>query len=101
MPGPSPLWYLYLIRCADNSLYTGITTDLDRRFAEHEQQGKQCARYLRGKGPLTLVFSCPVGTQSEATRLEIQIKKQSKAFKEDLVASDPLLAGGDLLTRFR
>jgi putative endonuclease len=82
---PSPIWFLYLIRCADNSLYTGITTDLDRRFAEHQSQGKKCAKYLRGKAPLELVFTTEVGTKSEASRLELRLKKCSKATKEKLV----------------
>jgi putative endonuclease len=82
---PSPIWFLYLIRCADNSLYTGITTDLDRRFAEHQSQGKKCAKYLRGKAPLELVFTTEVGTKSDAARLELRLKKCSKATKEKLV----------------
>jgi putative endonuclease len=79
-------WFLYMIRCADNSLYTGITTELDRRFAEHQTQGKKCAKYLRGKAPLELVFSTEVGTKSDASRLELRLKKCSKATKEKLVS---------------
>ncbi len=82
----SPTWFLYLIRCADNSLYTGITIDLDRRLAEHQSQGKKCAKYLRGKGPLELVFITEVGTKSDASRLELRLKKCSKETKEKLVA---------------
>ena len=78
-------WVLYMIRCADNSLYTGITIDIDRRFAEHQAQGKKCAKYLRGKGPLALVFMIPVGPKSAATRLELRLKQCSKATKERLV----------------
>jgi putative endonuclease len=79
-------WFLYMIRCADNSLYTGITTELDRRFAEHQSQGKKCAKYLRGKAPLELVFTTEVGTKSDASRLELRLKKCSKATKEKLVS---------------
>ncbi len=81
-----PTWFLYLIRCADNSLYTGITIDLDRRLSEHQSQGKKCAKYLRGKSPLTLVFTTEVGTKSDASRLEFRLKKCSKLTKEKLVA---------------
>jgi putative endonuclease len=81
-------WYLYMIRCADNSLYTGITTDLDRRFAEHQSQGKKCAKYLRGKAPLQLVFSTPAGDKSTASCLELRLKKCSKRTKEQLVAGE-------------
>jgi putative endonuclease len=82
---PQPTWFLYMIRCADNSLYTGITIDLDRRFAEHQAQGKKSAKYLRGKGPLALVFTTPVGTKSEASRLEVRVKQCSKRVKERIV----------------
>jgi putative endonuclease len=82
---PQSTWWLYMIRCADNSLYTGITIDLDRRFAEHQTQGKKCAKYLRGKGPLALVFTTPVGTKSAASRLELRLKQCNKATKEKLV----------------
>lgn len=51
-------WFLYLIRTADNKLYTGITTDVERRYQQH-QSGKG-AKALRGKGELTLAFSAPV-----------------------------------------
>lgn len=81
-------WFLYLIRCADQSLYAGITTDVDRRFAEHCAQGKRCAKYLRGRGPLVLVFQVPVGTKRQAAQAEWVVKRLSKAKKEALVAGD-------------
>lgn len=87
-------WYLYLIRCPDNRLYTGITTDVARRFAQH-QSGKG-AKALRGKGELDLVFSQRVGNQSLALRAEYRIKQLNKAEKERLVAGK--LALEDLLT---
>ncbi|AIR59604.1 GIY-YIG nuclease superfamily protein [Cedecea neteri] len=77
-------WYLYLIRCPDNRLYTGITTDVARRFAQH-QSGKG-AKALRGRGVLDLVFSQVVGNRSLALRAEYRIKQLSKAEKERLVA---------------
>jgi putative endonuclease len=83
---PQPTWWLYMIRCADNSLYTGITIDVDRRFSEHQAQGKKSAKYLRGKGPLELVFTTPVGTKSEASRMEVRVKQCSKRLKERIVA---------------
>ena len=79
------MWHLYIIRCANNSLYTGITTDVARRFQEHASQGKKCAKYLRGKAPLKLVFSTKIGTKSEAARAEFRIKGLSKGEKERLV----------------
>ena len=77
-------WYLYLIRTADNALYTGITTDVARRYQQH-QQGKG-AKALRGKGDLTLAFSAPVGDRSLALRAEYRVKKLTKRQKERLVA---------------
>jgi len=79
-------WFLYLIRTADNRLYTGITTDVARRFTQH-QCGKG-AKALRGKGELELVFSAPVGERSLALRLEYRIKQLTRRQKERLVCGD-------------
>lgn len=79
-------WFLYLIRTADNSLYTGITTDVARRFVQH-QNGKG-AKALRGKGELLLVFSAQIGERSLALRVEYRIKQLTKRQKERLVSGD-------------
>jgi putative endonuclease len=79
-------WFLYLIRTPDNSLYTGITTDVARRFVQH-QNGKG-AKALRGKGELSLVFSAHVGERSLALRVEYRIKQLTKRQKERLVTGD-------------
>lgn len=84
----SVAWSVYLVRCADNSLYTGIATDVARRFAEHQAQGPKTARYLRGRAPLTLVFQCPAGDRSAALKLEYRIKQLAKADKLKLVGGD-------------
>ncbi|EBG7575143.1 GIY-YIG nuclease family protein [Salmonella enterica] len=76
-------WYLYLIRAADNALYTGITTDVARRYRQH-QTGKG-AKALRGKGELTLAFAAQVGNRSLALRIEYRIKQLTKRQKERLV----------------
>ena len=92
MPKAKPPWFLYLIRCNDNTLYTGITIDLERRFGEHQSQGKKCAKYLQGKAPLELAFTSPAGgTKSEASRLEFYVKRLSKAKKERLAAGQVTL----------
>jgi putative endonuclease len=80
------IWYLYMIKCRDKSLYTGIALDIKRRFREHSEQGKRCARYLRGKAPLKLVFKMKIGTWSKALRIEYRIKRLSKSRKELLVS---------------
>ncbi|EPL8733856.1 GIY-YIG nuclease family protein [Klebsiella quasipneumoniae subsp. similipneumoniae] len=79
-------WFLYLIRTADNRLYTGITTDVPRRFRQH-QAGKG-AKALCGKGDLQLAFSHEVGEHSLALRLEYRIKQLTKREKERLVAGE-------------
>ena len=78
-------WYLYLIRCRDGSLYTGITTDVARRFAEHRGKGAGGAKYLKGRGPLELVLRRKVGSRSLALRVEQKVKKLPKARKEKLI----------------
>jgi uncharacterized protein YcaQ/predicted GIY-YIG superfamily endonuclease len=82
------LWSIYMLRCGDQSLYTGITTDLTRRLAEHRGRQGRGARYLRGRGPLRVVLTGPVGSHSLALRVELGIKKMSRREKEHLVAAD-------------
>jgi putative endonuclease len=74
---------VYLIRCRDGSLYTGIATDVARRLAEHED-GAKGAKYLRGKGPLTLVFEQEIGNRSLASKIESRIKRLTSAEKSDV-----------------
>ena len=81
------IWYLYMIRCKNGSLYTGITIDVNRRFYEHQFDLKKGAKYLRGKGPIHLVWQYTVGTKSNAAKMEYQLKRKSKAFKERLIAN--------------
>lgn len=81
-------WYLYMIRRADGSLYTGISTDVERRFAEHQKGAPRGARSLRGKGPLQLVFRVPAGDRSRALRLEWRIKRWDRPRKEALIRGE-------------
>jgi putative endonuclease len=87
-PGGMMTWKVYMIRCRDNSLYTGITTDVERRFIDHKQG--RGAKSLRGKGPLNLVFSAKIGPRSRALKLEYRIKQLSKEQKERIVSSQRL-----------
>jgi len=75
-------WSIYLLRCADGSTYTGITTDVARRVDEH-RSGDKGAKYLRGRGPLVLLYQREVGSRSQASRLEHQVRKLAKAEKDD------------------
>jgi len=78
-------WHLYLVRCHDGSLYTGITTNVARRFAEHQGNNGAGAKYLRGRGPLQLVFQKKLGSRNLALGVESKVKKLSKARKEELI----------------
>ncbi len=77
------IWYLYILRCGDDSLYTGITTDVARRFAAH-CSGKG-AKYTRGRGPLELVYQESCGTHSQALKRELQIKALEREEKLRLI----------------
>ena len=86
-------WHLYLVRCHDGSLYNGITTDVARRFAEHQGKGDTGAKYLRGRGPLVLVFQRKLGSRSLALGVESRVKKLSKAKKEELIRTSKHIDG--------
>jgi len=81
-------WYVYLVQCRDGTLYTGIATDVCRRVEEHQQEDGKGAKYLRGRGPLRLVFKKAIGARGVALRVERQIKKLSKARKEALIEQE-------------
>lgn len=78
-------WFLYVIRCKHGKLYTGITTDVERRFTEHTSNDKKCAKSLRGKTPLTLVMKKKIGSKGMALKMEAKVKKLPKIKKEMFV----------------
>ena len=79
-------WYLYILRCRDDTLYTGITTDVDKRLEAH-RSGKG-AKYTRGRGPLELVYREECGSHSSALKREAEVKKLSREEKEKLTAKN-------------
>ena len=81
-------WYLYLIRCRDSSLYTGISTDVNRRFSQHQKEGRGGSKYLKGRGPLVLVFQAKVGAKGMALKVENIVKRLSKDKKETLLLNN-------------
>lgn len=81
-------WSVYMVRTARGALYTGITTDVKRRFEEHQAGAPRGARSLRGKGPLELVFSADAGDRSRASKLEWHIKQWSRSRKEALARGE-------------
>ena len=76
-------WKLYILRCGDGSLYTGITTDVEKRLETH-RSGKG-AKYTRGRGPLELVYREECGDHSAALKRELEIKKLPREEKEELI----------------
>lgn len=85
------MWSVYLLRCADGTLYCGCTTDVKRRVDEHNA-GICGARYTVGRRPVRLVWSWPAGTQSDAQKLEAKIKKLPRAKKEAMIRARSLAA---------
>ncbi len=81
-----PEHYIYIVECSDGTYYTGYTTDVDRRVAEHNDG--EGARYTRGRRPVELVHVESFGTQSAAMQREHAVKQLRRAAKEQLVADD-------------
>ncbi|XPF92476.1 GIY-YIG nuclease family protein [Colwellia sp. RE-S-Sl-9] len=79
-------WYVYFVRCSDNSLYTGITTDLQRRIDEHNHSNKLGAKYTRVRRPVELVYWEQQLDRKTASQREYQLKQLKKAAKENLIA---------------
>ncbi len=74
-------WQVYLLHCNDDSLYTGITTDLDRRLAEHNGELQGGARYTSGRRPVKLLYSESCESRSSATKRELAIKQMPRKAK--------------------
>ncbi|MDB6075474.1 MAG: Excinuclease subunit domain protein [Verrucomicrobiaceae bacterium] len=84
-PQTSKQWVLYVLRCNDETLYCGITNNLDRRIAQHSN-GKG-ARYTKGRSPLKLLKSWPAGSMSAALKAELAFKKLTREAKEKKIRS--------------
>lgn len=80
------IWYLYILRCGDGTLYTGITTDVDRRLEAH--QSGRGAKYTRGRGPMTVVYREACGTHSNALKRELAVKRLTREQKEALMKAN-------------
>ena len=78
-------WTVYILRCSDNSLYTGITRDLNRRIIEHNNDNRLAAAYTRARRPVTLVYQEGQIDRSCASKREAIIKRMTKADKEKLI----------------
>ena len=84
-------WYVYIVRCRDNSLYTGVTRDLQQRISEHNE-GKRGARYTRSRRPVELVYQETAPNRSAAQQREYQIKQLSAVQKRTLIRSSTTTA---------
>ena len=93
-------WFVYLLRCGDGTLYTGIATDVTRRLAEHAGTTGRGAKYLRGRQPLELLVCRAVESREVAQRVEHRIKRLSPAQKTALATAtstlDQLVANATL-----
>lgn len=78
-------WSLYIIEASDASLYTGITTDVERRFAEHLER-RRGAKFFAGRKPLRVVYLEDGHTRASASRREAEIKQMTRQQKEALIA---------------
>ncbi|MGE4553120.1 MAG: GIY-YIG nuclease family protein [Desulfovibrionaceae bacterium] len=88
---PDAPWYVYLLRCADDSLYCGVTTDLERRLAEHN--AGTGARYTRARRPVALAGAARAAGRSEALRLEAAIKRLPRNRKLARLAAEAKAGG--------
>ena len=81
------VWYLYVVRCVDSTLYTGITTDVDRRVREHNAS-KRGAKYTRTRRPVELVWTREYKSRSEAQKAEYSFKKMFHKEKWEVINED-------------
>ena len=85
MKAAAPGWSLYIIEASDASLYTGITTDVERRFAEHVER-RRGAKFFGGRRPLRVVYREDGHTRASASRREAEIKQMTRQQKQALIA---------------
>jgi putative endonuclease len=83
----APAWHVYIVRTRDGALYTGVTTDVARRLAEHRADGGRGARYLRGRGPLEVVYRRKLGDRALALSVEWRLKRRPRADKQAIVSA--------------
>lgn len=85
------MYYTYMLRCKDNSLYTGITTDLNRRLNEHKEKGEKTAKYTLTHNAIKMEIAWESENRVLASKLEFQLKKLTKKQKEELIINSQLL----------
>jgi putative endonuclease len=83
----SKTWFVYILRCADDTLYTGVSTHVERRLDEHNAGAPLGARYTRARRPVVLVYQESASGRAAAQRREREIKSKSRAWKTALIAA--------------
>lgn len=86
------MYYTYILRCKDNSLYTGITTDIERRLKEHKEKGEKTAKYTLRHEAVKMEIAWESENRVLASKLEFNIKKLTKKQKEELIKNPKLLS---------
>lgn len=84
--GMAPCWHVYILECADGTLYTGVARDLDLRLRQHNGERPGGPKYTRGRRPVTLLWSAPAPDRGAAQQREAAIKKLSRRRKLELAA---------------
>lgn len=84
------MYYIYMLRCKDNSIYTGITTDVERRMKEHFEQNEKCAKYTRRHEAKKLEAVWQTENRALASKLEYAIKQLTKLKKEEIIKTNRL-----------
>ena len=83
------MWFVYIVRCADDTLYTGIAKDFARRVEEHNSNDLLASNYTRARRPVTLVYKEAVDTRSAAAKREYEIKRMTRQGKNELLKAGP------------
>ena len=81
-------WYVYILRCADESLYTGLSNDVERRLEEHNSNNRLAAKYTRARRPVQLVYQETFDSRSDASVREAEIKQLNRKNKEKLICGE-------------
>lgn len=95
------MYYIYILRCSDNSLYTGITTDFEKRLATHMNKDKAAAKYTKSRSVVCAEALWTCDDKSGALRLECYIKRLAKKKKEELIKNPELINNSTLTTEYK
>jgi putative endonuclease len=95
MTADKPIWSVYMIRTVDGRLYSGVSTDVPRRYGEHLAGGPRAAKYLKAHKPHALAFFTPIGSRSLAQKVEYHLKRLPRDQKETVIRRQALTFDAD------